>query len=114
MRPMEPIILSICRYRGARCPGLVNQRVVVVAVHRGGAEGASLRTDAAVGALRPDDRIEFVQLVRRADGSERTTWATADARPDELGPAEGVWTEPVETTAVFERTTRFERSGRHV
>ncbi len=63
----------------------------------------------------------FVEMGSAAEGqkaepppgwSERTTWATANARPDELGPAEGMWTEPVETTAVFERTTRFERNGR--
>ncbi len=114
MCPMEPILRSIRRYRGARCPGLRGQRVVVIAVHRGGDDGAILRTDVDVGELRSDDRIEFVQVVRRADGTEHTTWATADARPDELGPAEGVWTEPVETTAVFERTTRFERNGHRV
>ncbi|MBI5283460.1 MAG: hypothetical protein HY874_00055 [Chloroflexi bacterium] len=106
---MDPIILSMRRYRGARTPGLRGQRVVVIAVHRGGEEGAILKTDAEVGELRPSDRLEFVQLVRRADGTEYTTWATADARPDELGLAEGVWTEPVETTVLFERTTRIER-----
>ena len=111
---MDPIIRSIRRYRGARCPGLRGQRVVVVAVHRGGDDGAILETDAEVGELRPDDLVEFVQVVRRADGTETTTWATSDARPDELGPAEGVWTARVETTVLFERTTRFERNGRGV
>lgn len=111
---MDPIILSIRRYRGARCAGLRGERVVVVAVHRNGEEGAILKTDAEVGELRPSDRLEFVQLVRREDGTEYTTWATADAHPDELGPAEGVWTARVETTVVFERATRFERGGRRV
>ncbi|MCC6311580.1 MAG: hypothetical protein IT345_11805 [Trueperaceae bacterium] len=82
---MESIIGTIRRYTGAFHRGLAGCRVVIVAVHRGGPDaGEILRDDGAIGRLRPDDVVEFAPLVRAADGSERRSFVTSDARPAEL------------------------------
>jgi len=82
---MEPIIGSTRRYTGAYHRGITGHRVVVVAVHRGGPdEGEILRDDPTIGRLRPDDVVEFAPLIREADGTERPSFVTSDARPDEL------------------------------
>lgn len=82
---MESIIGSIRRYVGAHHRGITGHRVVIVAVHRGGPdEGEILREDPAIGRLRPDDIVELAPLIREADGTERPSFVTSDARPDEL------------------------------
>jgi hypothetical protein len=83
---MESIIGTVRRYAGTFHRGITGRRVVIVAVHRGGPDdGEILRDDRAIGRLRPDDAVEFAPLIREADGSERPSFVTSDARPDELG-----------------------------
>ena len=90
---MEPIIGSIRSYLGTAHVFLRGQRVVVRAGWRG--DGDSLREDDAVRELRPGDFVEVAPLIAKADGSERASWATSDAAPAELGPAEGRFDGPV-------------------
>lgn len=96
---MDPIIRSIRRYTGSRCPSMRDERVVVVAVLRG---DDALREDVAIGELQADDFFEFVQVYTKPGGSEHTTWVTGDAAVWELGPAEGQWERPIQTTIEME------------
>lgn len=96
------IIRSIRRYQGLQCPALRGKRVVVVAVMRGGDDGEVLRDDARIGAFQADDVVEFVEIVDEPDGRERTTWVTGDADPWDLGPPEGIWRGPAETSILME------------
>lgn len=90
------LIRSIRRYTG--------KRVVVVALLRGDIDnGAIFRDDESIGQLLADDRLEFAEIVADADGSERTTWVTADAAAWELGPAEGRWDGPLPAGVELER-----------
>lgn len=95
------LIRSIREYVGVNWPAMRGERVVVIAVHRGDPDhGEILRDDAAIGALQPDDMVECVQIYRDKDGVERTTWVTSEVRPWDLGPVQGRWDAPVETTVV--------------
>jgi hypothetical protein len=77
--------------------------MVVIAVLRGDPDHQqSLRDDEAIGELQPDDLLEYVQIYRDKDGTERTTWVTGDAPVWELGPPEGRWDRPIETTIEME------------
>jgi hypothetical protein len=62
----------------------------------------TLRDDALIGELQPDDLFEYVQIYRDKDGTERTTWVAGDAAVWDLGPAEGRWDGPIQTTIEME------------
>ena len=72
------IIGSEKRYTGTSHRGLTGERVKIVAVHRG---EQILDEDAAIGALRPTDTIEFRPWMER---EQRFSWVGYDATPDEL------------------------------
>ncbi len=74
-------------YTGTAHRWATGQEVLVVAVIRGGDDdGQVLRNDAEIGELRPDDVVEFAPIIRERDGTERPSWVTSDAAPEELVP----------------------------
>jgi len=91
---MNTIINSIRLYRGTGIPGMTGWRVVVLAVLRG---DETLKDDAQIGDLIRGDRLDVAAIITEPDGTERVSWSTADARPDELEPVLGVWNGEVKT-----------------
>ncbi len=91
---MNTIINSIRLYRGTGIPGMTGSRVVVLAVLRG---DETLKDDAQIGDFIRGDRLDVAAIITEPDGTERVSWSTADSRPDELGPALGVWDGAVKT-----------------
>lgn len=84
MKPASQIIGSVRVYQGRTHSWASGKPVLIRAVHRGGDDGKVLEDDEQIGELRPDDIVEFAPLVREPDGSERPSWVTSDARPEEL------------------------------
>lgn len=81
----SPIIGSVWKYAGDFHRGLRGYQAVVLAVHRGSVDDKAILTDdESIGAIRPDDIVEFAPIIRERDGRERRSWITSDARPDEL------------------------------
>ena len=71
--------------------GMHDHRYVVLQVFRGGNNDHALRSDEAIGELRPDDIIEIAAILPNGAGGERLTWATSTVTARELGLAEGMW-----------------------
>jgi len=103
---MNTIINSIKIYRGTWIPGMTGTRVVVLSVERG---DEILRSDAQIGESVWGDRLDVTAIITEPDGTERVSWSTADARPDELGPVLGVWDGSVKTGILLERDEGIER-----
>ena len=78
------IIGTRMKYVGTAHRWAMGQEVLVIAVHRGGDDGQVLQDDAEIGELRSDDVVEWAPFIREADGTERPSWVTSDAKPDEL------------------------------
>lgn len=83
---MAKFIGSRRRYIGTYHRWATGQKILILAVHRGGDDGQILQDDAEVGELRPDDVIEWAPFVRERDGTLRPSFVTSDATPDELAP----------------------------
>ena len=103
---MNTIINSIRLYRGTGIPGMTGWRVVVLSVHRG---DETLKDDAQIGELIRGDRLDVAAIITEPDGTERVSWSTADARPDELGPVLGVWDGAVKTGILMQRQDGIEK-----
>ena len=83
--PGSRIIGSIWRYSRGYHTGLIGYRAVIVAIHRGTTDDKFILTDdASIGTIRPDDIIEFAPIVAERGGTERRSWITSDAKPDDL------------------------------
>ena len=80
------IIGSVWRYAaGGHHTGLIGYRAVIVAVHRGTTDDKFILTnDESIGRVLPEDIIEFAPIVCERDGTERRSWITSDAKPDEM------------------------------
>ena len=80
------IIGSVWRYAaGGYHTGLIGYRAVIVAVHRGTPDDKFILTDdESIGAVQPDDIVEFAPIIEERDGTERRSWITSDAKPHEL------------------------------
>jgi hypothetical protein len=97
---MNTTINSIRIYRGTWISGMTGSRVVVLSVERG---DEILRDDAQIRDLERGDRLDVAAIITEPDGTERVSWSTVDARPDELGPVLGVWNGDVMTGLLMER-----------